>query len=80
MSDLQVRRRVLVDTTSVPSALAPTPLSEGPACQVRCSEGRDSRVRRIILDCPFRLAGHDKRAPPPPFGGICLSGLKRQET
>jgi len=34
---------------------APPPfLSEGPACQVRCT----------TLDCPFRLRGRDKHTPP----------------
>ena len=78
MSDLQVRRRVLVDTISVPSAPAPIPLSEGPACQVRCSEGRDYRVRRIILDYPFRFAGHDERALRPRSAGpVCRGSIAR---
>jgi len=43
-----------------------TPLrpSEGPACQVRCLEGRARRVRLLTFDHPFRFAGHDERAPP----------------
>ena len=38
--------------------------SEGPACQVRCLEGRARRVRLLTFDHPFRFAGHDERAPP----------------
>jgi hypothetical protein len=46
----------------------PTLPSEGPACQVRFSEGRARRVRELPFDNPFRFGRHDKRAPP-----TCLS-------
>ena len=39
-------------------------LSEGPACQVRFSEGRARRVRRAMLDYPALFGGRDKHAPP----------------
>ena len=40
------------------------PCSEGPACQVRLSEGRASHIRFAMLDYPMLFPGHDKRAPP----------------
>jgi len=37
---------------------------EGPACQVRSSEGRACRVREIPFDDRSYIRGHDGRAPP----------------
>jgi len=48
-----------MDTTNVP--LGP---SEGPACQVRLSEGRACRVRCTMLDDPYQFIGRDKQARP----------------
>jgi len=51
---------------------------EGPACQVRFSEGRARRVRGATLDNRSRIVGHDKRVPPiPALGGTRLSGPLR---
>jgi len=43
-------------------------LSEGPACQVRCLEGRARRVRSATLDHPLELHRHNK---------TCLSNSAR---
>jgi hypothetical protein len=45
--------------------------SEGPACQVRRSEGRACRVHSINMDNPYHFNGHDERAPPPSEGRAC---------
>jgi len=41
-----------------------TAILEGPASQVRISEGRACRVRSATLDHPSWFGGHDKHAPP----------------
>ena len=47
----------------LPLSRLPEPL-EGPAQQVRFSEGRACCVRGATLDNPSCLSGHDERAPP----------------
>jgi hypothetical protein len=47
----------------LPLSRLPEPL-EGPAQQVRFSEGPACQVRRSPFDNPLRFGGHDERAPP----------------
>jgi len=62
-------KRLIIHSTSAgtTSVLLPPHFSQGPAGQVRPSEGPACRVRRTMLDYPSRLRGHDRHAPPNVF-------------